>query len=265
MRLKHGQFIGDAGRTDRAAGFSFAEIAHTPAVRVPSHTHDDAHFVLILNGDYVTEARGIGRTGNSPALIFNPPGTTHRDRFRSEIGRFFTISVLPDQFARLSEVQSFTEQPIAFGAGETTTLATRIVREVRHADAFSGLVLEGLGLELLAQMARGARDLRRCSPPGWLGRALDMMRARRCSPLTVREVAAEVGVHPYHLTRVTRAFLGRTPGELLRDYRLEEAVHLLRHSSRTIADIALTCGYADQSQFTRGFKRSLGVPPARGP
>jgi AraC family transcriptional regulator len=262
LRLKHGQFIGDVSRSARAAGFSFVEIAHTSAIRVPPHTHEDAHFVLVLTGDYSTHARGIGRVCNSPALIFYPPGTTHHDQFRSDVGRFFAISVLPACLSRLSDARAAIEHPVAIKCGEALTLATKMFQECCDIDALSGVVLEGLGLELLAHTARGVKSSCLRSPPAWLKRAMELMRERCSTRLTVREVAAEVGVHPYHLARVTRALLGRSPGEILREFRIQEALGLLTRSSQSIGEIALACGYADQSQFTRSLKRAIGVTPA---
>ena len=227
LRLGHGQFIGTPGRTHSAAGFSFVEIVHTSTFCIPSHTHDDAHFVLILEGDYVTEARNRGTETAQPKLIFNPPGTSHRDHFRSDTGRFFAISLLPDLFSRLPVTQSPIDHPVAFGNGDEATLATRIFAELRHSDALSHLVIEGLGLELLAHTARKTRQKRRKAHPPWFDRAIELMRESRSIPITVRDVAAEIGVHPYHLTRVTRAVLGKSPGEVLRGHRIHEAVQLL--------------------------------------
>jgi AraC family transcriptional regulator len=262
LHLKSGQFLGDSCRTARAAGFSFAEIAHTSSVHVPSHTHDDAHFVLVLSGDYSTRARAVGPERGSCALIFNPPGTTHRDTFRSRTGRFFTISVLPEHLARLSEVSGCVDHPVALGPGAAATLATRMFREFRNIDALSGFVLEGLSLELLGHMARDVRDAGRGRPPAWFKRALELLRETDDAGLTVRDVAAQVGVHPYHLTRVTRAFAGRSPGELIRDARIQRSQEMLASGTDSIGRIALACGYTDQSQFTRSFRRATGTTPA---
>jgi AraC family transcriptional regulator len=132
--------------------------------------------------------------------------------------------------------------------------------EFRGRDPLSAMVLEGLGLELFA---RAARELGACGgrPPAWFARALELIQDRCSEPLTIREIAHEVGVHPYHLARVSRRFIGKTPGEMLRDFRMQKAAHLLARTRIAIGTVALTCGYADQSQFTRSFKKALGMSP----
>ena len=44
--------------------------------------------------------------------------------------------------------------------------------------------------------------------------------------------------------------------------RIEHAAELLSGSDQPIVDIALACGYADQSSFTRQFHAAVGLPPA---
>jgi AraC family transcriptional regulator len=64
-----------------------------------------------------------------------------------------------------------------------------------------------------------------------------------------------------HLARVFRRCLGVTPGDYLRGRRLAHARALLRETRRPILDIAVACGFVDQSHFTSAFKRAFGVTP----
>lgn len=61
--------------------------------------------------------------------------------------------------------------------------------------------------------------------------------------------------------RMRRVFQLSTAG-FVRKTRLEHAAHLLRNTRQPIADIALACGYSEQSSFTRLFRATVGFPPA---
>jgi AraC family transcriptional regulator len=74
-------------------------IANSPPAQLPVHTHTDAHFVLVTSGDYVSSATGDAHPHTS--LIYNPPGTTHRDHFWQGTGSFFTVSLSISQLAGL--------------------------------------------------------------------------------------------------------------------------------------------------------------------
>jgi AraC family transcriptional regulator len=261
MHSSHGQFFGNHARSSLSSTFLFTESLHTAPVVVPRHTHPDAHFALLLRGDYVTSARTLGPVGGAVRLIFNPAGTTHRDRFQSATGRCFSVCVLPEQQFAVYPTDNALREPVAFGSSRLSAVALRMFEEFRGGDALSEMVLEGLGLELFARAARELDSSRRGRPPAWFATALDLIRDRCCEPLTIREIAREVGVHPYHLARVSRRFVGKTPGEVLRDCRIEKAARLLSQTTTPIGTVAVTCGYADQSQFTRSFRRAVGMSP----
>ena len=211
MRLQLGEFIGERAQTLHASPFVFTEMRHS-GTDVPLHTHEDAHFVLIVDGDYVTSARPVTSTDTAAArLIFNPPGTTHRDRFRSARGRCFTTSIVADQWQRLSLENGALTEAISFGPSNVTVIASRMFREFCHPDCVTPLVLEGLGLELLGYTARQASPVRHRKRPQWFRQAHELMQDRCCEPITVREIAATVGVHPYHLARVTRSVTRQSP------------------------------------------------------
>jgi AraC family transcriptional regulator len=80
--------------------------------------------------------------------------------------------------------------------------------------------------------------------------------------VSVAEIAAAVGVHPLHLARTFRRFFNCSPGEYLRKCRIQLAANLLLGSKKTLAEIALISGFADQSQFTRSFRQYTGNTPA---
>ena len=75
-------------------------------------------------------------------------------------------------------------------------------------------------------------------------------------PSDVRSVIfrRSVGNHRLHLVLVTFV-------DYLTHVRLSRALRLLRESSATIAEVALTTGFADQSYFDRRFKSAFGKTP----
>lgn len=94
-----------------------------------------------------------------------------------------------------------------------------------------------------------------------LMRACDIIEDRFREPISVADVAAEVGWSREHLARQYRDTLGRTVSEDLRLRRLNEARRLLRVSEEPVANIALRCGYVDVTTFVRAFRERFGVPP----
>jgi AraC family transcriptional regulator len=70
-----------------------------------------------------------------------------------------------------------------------------------------------------------------------------------------------VQVHPAHLSRAFRTHFKVSLGSYLRRLRLDWAREQLVHSAASLASVALAAGFADQSHFTRAFKRYTGLTP----
>ena len=78
------------------------------------------------------------------------------------------------------------------------------------------------------------------------------------SPVTLDDLCKVTGISKYHLIRLFQKHVGTTPGQYLRDQRLQLAEQLLRHSQKNILSIALESGFNSLSSFERAFgKKSL--------
>ncbi len=146
--------------------------------------------------------------------------------------------------------------------GPATWLAGRLYREFVAPDAASPLAVEAITLELLVELARRCAASSRRSPPAWMARAIDALRARFREHLDLTLLAGIAGVHPVHFAREFRRHTGRTPGEYLRALRVEAAARSLAETTTPLVEIALTAGFSHQSHFCRVFKRHTGWTPS---
>jgi AraC-like DNA-binding protein len=78
----------------------------------------------------------------------------------------------------------------------------------------------------------------------------------------IRALARVAGMSIYQLDRRMRRVFGLTTGQWLLKSRISHASAILIETSLPIADVALRAGYADQSSFTRQFRRSTGLTPS---
>ncbi len=256
--LGFGTFFGTARRDLRTPSFVFSEMsADFSREEVPRHTHVSAHFVLVVSGVYITAAQPNEGLCGPSTLIFNPSGTTHADRFRSQCGRFLTISVSAEVSA---EIERTIHSPVAFTSGKVAATVRKAYSEFQDLNHFSETVMEGLGLELAGRLglARSHSDPR---APHWLRRAHELIRDCCTDRVSIKDIAREADVHPIHLARTFRRYFGYSPGEYLRRCRMERVQHLLISSEVPLADLSLQAGFADQSQLANSFKQFTGITP----
>jgi AraC-like DNA-binding protein len=79
---------------------------------------------------------------------------------------------------------------------------------------------------------------------------------------TIQQLAQVAQMSTYQLDRRMRRVFGLTTGQWLLKSRLSHASDVLVHTSKPIAEVAFDAGYADQSSFTRQFRRSTGLSPS---
>ncbi|MDF2723261.1 MAG: AraC family transcriptional regulator [Paenibacillus sp.] len=100
------------------------------------------------------------------------------------------------------------------------------------------------------------------SPDQWIQRGLDYMNTHFTEHIQVQDVADYVNVHRVHFTNVFTKHVGMPPIQYLQKLRMERALHLLQHTTRTVTEIALSLGYPELYAFTRAFSNYYGASPS---
>ena len=80
---------------------------------------------------------------------------------------------------------------------------------------------------------------------------------------TVSEFADAVAVHPDHLNYVVREATGSTALQMIHEYKLLEALTLLRQTDQTVSEIAFRLHFDNPTHFTRFVKRKTGRTPTQ--
>lgn len=135
------------------------------------------------------------------------------------------------------------------------------------------VVEESLLRVLTALLARPEAPRPRGRPPGRpreaarraeLARALEReLAASFREPRSLQELAASVGVSPFHATRVFRQHTGLTIHGYRHRLRLQAVLERLREPRVDLTALALETGFSSHSHLTESFRRVFGAPPSR--
>jgi AraC family transcriptional regulator len=145
-------------------------------------------------------------------------------------------------------------------------LAPLVVGALEGTETVEQLFFQELGMSLAFHLADHYGSLRPTSRNGQLAawqenRAKEMMAASLSGETSIADIAGECGLSPSYFARAFKSTTGLTPSAWLQERRLERARYLLAFSTHPISEIALLCGFADNSHFTRSFRRSTGRGP----
>ena len=238
-----------------------AEASYPPGCCEGRHSHSKASLIYIVDGDHwATHSRG-GGTARVGTVRYLPAGEPHEVYFPSG-STCLQLELEPSIIDLAAEQGRPLEQPGEILDACAGPLGAHLHHELFTSDDLSQIDVEGVALQLL--LAREpARRARRGDAPPWLLRIGQQLREEFATRFALQAIARSAGRHPVQVSRQFHRHFGCTLTEYARHARVAHAQQLLRHSDRGVSDIALTCGFDDQSHFTRAFRRVTGMPPRR--
>ncbi|MCI0416890.1 AraC family transcriptional regulator [bacterium] len=261
LRLSCGRFFGKLQRTVQLQHGRLSEAFYSKGERQPAHSHELPHICLTVNGTYRESIARKMWTIPNGVMTFYHPEQIHRDEHLTD-GIHFVIEIDAKKGSFVETLlPQFVRDPVSFGRNLST--AWRLYEEFSCPDTFSMLAMEALTLELLVESFRTEFSGNEKRRPLWMNSVLAILKLHFSSPPSLSEIAEEIGVHPVHLAKTFRRFEGHTPGEFIRKLRVDFARQKLSGTSEPLSQIALDAGFADQTHFTKVFKRLTGLTPRR--
>ncbi|MCK1621079.1 helix-turn-helix transcriptional regulator [Bradyrhizobium sp. 159] len=129
------------------------------------------------------------------------------------------------------------------------------------------LFIDHMMLALTAHVAQAYGGLRPGEPnrgglaPWQVKRVCERLESDLGGKLSLQEIAAELDLSISHFSRAFRASTGLPPHQWLLRQRVSTAKQLMTVRDLSLAEIAISAGFANQSHFTRVFSSIVGVSP----
>lgn len=232
-----------------------------PGFQLAPHGHERPGLILMLAGSFQGSIGGRRLEGEGEGLLVRPRDLLMSASFPT--GSHCVILAVADRSRsdQLEAASPLWREPRFLPGRGVTSLARRMLRELRMADTAANLAIEGLALEILAATLRDPEPPG--LPPRWL-RDMDHHIAEHCQEaLTLSQLAREAEVHPVYLARAFRQHFHETVGACVRRHRLRWCADQLLNSDATITQIAQAAGFSDHAHLSRLFKRAYGQAPSR--
>lgn len=262
MKLAGGQFYGRTLASKETGGFRVTENYYAPRQILPAHAHECAYLSVLLGGSYTENCDNRTWHHTPRNTVFHRAGEVHSHRFHQAGGRFLIIEFSPAWVERLDGCGLQISHHTVFDGRHIVELGLRLTRELRTWGRTSELAIEGLVLEILAQISPRTEDGGTPKRAGWLDRVVEILDRDFASPLSLRALGSTVAVHPVHLAREFRKRFHCTIGEYVRGLRIAYVRHELIATNDSIASIALRAGFSDHSHLTRLFRAHTGLSPS---
>ncbi len=254
---------GSTIRRRDVVGFSLTEALYEEGASLPTHCHANSYLTLVLSGDYIEMHSHREFEWCAGDLHLLPAGERHGNQFPAAV-RLLRVKIEAAAVQRLGQEHArCLAEPREVTGPLSKWLANRMIREFMAQDDIAPLAMEGVLLEMLAESARSCDEIRASHGPNWLRLVRESLEDSYLQSPRLADLAAIAGVHPVHVSREFHRHYGMTIGEYIRKRRIEHASELLSNSELSLAEIASTCGFSDQSHFCALFRKHSGMTPAK--
>src|SRR6056297_1064672 len=178
-----------------------------------------------------------------------------------------------DSFAEEFEEVELTKSVFTLDGNRMTTaggtssidLMLKIIAD-DHSEDLANAVAD----QLIYSSIRTDQDTQRLSVPTRIGvrhpklsQVIQMMEANIEEPISPSILAKDVGMSTRQLERLFRRYLNRSPKRYYMELRLQKARNLLMQTDMTVINVALACGFASPSHFSKCYRAHYNTTPYR--
>ena len=200
--------------------------------------------VMILNAGEVHSADGFGTPSLRFRLVYIPESSFHE---------------VVSQRAKLPGSLHFSQTVLS-----DPSVSRNLSKALHALDSDASLLTkQGMLLDIMAEAIRRFSSwsgfIDRSAAPSTLDRAREYLHDRISEDVSLDDLGTATGLTKFHLLRAFRNRFGLPPHAYQLQQRVLRAKRLLRSSPPS--DVALECGFSDQSHFTRVFRAHTGTTP----
>lgn len=225
------------------------------------HYHENPYLMYVISGNMTDRSKNGTTLCPSGSLIFQNWDEQHLNTKESAYGSGFHL-----EFDRgwlkhyasdlsLSSGQKRIDHPLVHN------LLGQIYLEFHRSDSYSPITIETLVIQLCDAITAIHNQSSKLVP-SWISRLIEILESGN-SDITLQSLSEALGVHPVHISRAIPKYLGMTLGNYLRLQKIRESLPPLIDKKTTLTSIAYNSGFADQSHFTRTFKKVYKVTPKK--
>jgi AraC family transcriptional regulator len=259
-QLLTGQFYGNTNKTILLNGITLTDTEYTHD-KVDWHYHENAYFTFVLQGNVIEGNKKEVYNCPAGSLLFHNWQEPHYNIKPEGYTRGFHIELEKSWFDTFTFDSKRLQGSLHISNPDIKFLLYKIFKETKMNDDVTGLSVQGLILQVLAQMFHQAQSQKNTRPP-WVVKIEEILLDGYCEKPTLEYLSKILDIHPVHLSRDFSKYFNCSFGEYIRKLKVEKSLALLASRKTSLTEIAFECGFADQSHFTRCFKAINGISPS---
>jgi len=231
-------------------GISVVETEYKEKVYEGWHSHNTAHLTYFLKGGTTEKRKSGSETLGPGSLLFYHSDELHLNKNTLFPSRNINIEV-EDDFLKVLQLSEGMIEKSILNAVQTRFLILRIFKETLTADSYSGDSIQ----MLFSQLSGSGKSLDRYpSTPIWVKHIEELLNDCWNESPTLSELSMKLQLNPVTISKHFPKYFGCTYGEYMRRLKIDRSLFLVQDQELPLTEIAMHCGFSDQSHFIRTFK-----------
>ena len=248
----------------------------SPRYIMQLHWHTEYEIIRILSGELELSLNDDIKTYKKGDVIFVTDGVLHGGTPNDCVYECIVFDLkilLKDNHACTKTIQDIINHRITVNSllTENNEKILPVVKNLFHALSrkkvayefmTQGYLYQLLGIivqeHLYSEQALGDIPPERLEP---IKNVLEYIEKNYSNNISLDQLAREAGMNPKYFCRYFKGMTGRTPVDYLNYYRIECACEMLSTKDISIKEVAISCGFNDESYFIKTFHKYKGITP----
>lgn len=226
------------------------------------HYHENPYFSLTTFGNCCDINKRETLECRTDSLLFHNCQELHYNSKTDTLTRGFQVEINHDWCKSFDVDLEKLPKSIILQNPNIKLAFYNLYKETKIADDTSNLTVDSLLLQIF-QTIQGIESSQFSNPPRWVKRIDEILHDNFDQIITLQNLSNELNIHSVHLSRDFPKYFRCNFSQYIRKIRIEKSLNLLRNQQLSLTEIALICGFADQSHYIRSFKSFHGITPKK--
>lgn len=241
---------------------------------IKPHRHADlCQLLFVFKGQAALEIEGQRTQLETPAIQVLPPLSVHGFRFSEDVEGFIVTLATPlishlqaqlgDSVHALARVENY---PAGKDGDYLNSLFSALQAEYNGHQPAREMLMHSLVSVIMVWVSRQAIVRHKASQRPqrqreYLNGFIQLVEETYRQHVKVEDLAHRLGISVSHLNGTCRELAGQPALQIMHERQLLEAKRLLTYTSMTIYEMSELLGFSDPTNFTRLFRRRVGISP----
>ncbi|MFY1047392.1 helix-turn-helix domain-containing protein [Chryseobacterium sp. GP-SGM7] len=257
--LRNGEFFGKTNETLNFDGLTITDTEYTHSF-VDWHFHENPYFTFLLQGNMKEGNKTEIYDCKAGTLLYHHWEDAHYNIKPDVFTRGFHLEITENWLEKFQISKNKVEGSFNIKNPALKLLIYQIFKETKLNDSSFELSVHQLLLNLFEQMSHQEKNIEK--KPVWVKQIDEILHESFTEKLSLNELSQNLNIHPIHLSRDFQKYFHCNLGEYIRKLKVEKSLTMLNHYE-SLSEVALECGFSDQSHFIRCFKKNVGITPLK--